>query len=68
MTADFRLAIKTGIVGALAICLSKFLRLLEGYWAAISAVIVMESNLGAALRDSWVRIALLVILTVACSI
>jgi uncharacterized membrane protein YgaE (UPF0421/DUF939 family) len=57
VTADFRLAIKTGIAGALAIFLSKFLRLPEGYWAAISAVIVMQSNLGAALRDSWARIA-----------
>jgi uncharacterized membrane protein YccC len=56
-TATLKQAIRTGVAGGLAMFLSKYLDLPEGYWAAISAVIVMQSSVGATLRDSWVRLA-----------
>jgi uncharacterized membrane protein YccC len=37
--------------------LSRFLGLPEGYWAAITAMIVLQASLGAAIKESWVRIA-----------
>jgi uncharacterized membrane protein YccC len=52
-----RQAIRTAVAGVLAMYFSKFLGLPEGYWAAISAVIVMQANLGGAIRESWVRVA-----------
>jgi uncharacterized membrane protein YccC len=52
-----RLAIQTAIAGVAASYFARFLRLPEGYWAAVSAVIVMQANLGAALKQSWIRIA-----------
>jgi len=36
---------------------SRFLGLPEGYWAAITAMIVLQASLGAAIRESWVRVA-----------
>ena len=36
---------------------SRFLGLPEGYWAAITAMIVLQASLGAALKESWVRVA-----------
>jgi uncharacterized membrane protein YccC len=53
----FRQAVKTGIAGMASIALADFLRLHEGYWAAISAVIVMQSNIGAAIGAAWSRLA-----------
>ncbi len=40
-----------------SIALADFFRLPEGYWAAISAVIVMQSNIGAAIGAAWSRLA-----------
>lgn len=54
--SSLKQAVKTGVAGALAIFVSKIVGLPEGYWAAISAVIVMQANLGGALRESWVRV------------
>jgi uncharacterized membrane protein YccC len=53
---DYRHALRTAIAGTAAMFLAKYLRLPEAYWAAISAVIVLQANLGAALRDSVIRI------------
>ena len=50
-------AIKTGIAGALAIFLAERLHLPQGYWAAISAVIVMQSEFQATLRAGFTRLA-----------
>lgn len=55
--ATIRQAVRTAVAGVLAMYLSQFLGLPEGYWAAISAVIVMQANLGGAIRESWVRVA-----------
>jgi uncharacterized membrane protein YccC len=54
---NIRLAVQTALAGVAASYFSQFLRLPEGYWAAITAVIVMQANLGAALKQSWIRIA-----------
>src|ERR1700693_430609 len=54
---NIRLAVQTALAGVAGSYFSQFLRLPEGYWAAITAVIVMQANLGAALKQSWIRIA-----------
>lgn len=53
----FRQAIKTGVAGLLSMVLAEFFGLPEGYWAVISAVIVMQSNIGAAVSAAWSRLA-----------
>ena len=39
-------AIKTAIAAAASLYLAKFMKMPEGYWAAITAIIVMQSNVG----------------------
>jgi uncharacterized membrane protein YgaE (UPF0421/DUF939 family) len=55
-TVYFKQAIKTGIAGIACVYAAKALKLPEGYWAAISAVIIMQSNVGATLGISWNRL------------
>jgi uncharacterized membrane protein YccC len=50
-------AVKTAIAGVAALALTKFFNLPEGYWAAISALIVMQSNVGATVDASRTRLA-----------
>jgi uncharacterized membrane protein YccC len=52
-----RQAIKTGIAGSVSLYLAELFRLHEGYWAVISAVIVMQSSIGAAISAAWSRMA-----------
>jgi uncharacterized membrane protein YgaE (UPF0421/DUF939 family) len=47
---------KTGLAAALAFYLSRFIHLPESYWAAISAIIVMYSDLSQTLKASGDRI------------
>ncbi len=54
---DYRHAVRTAVAGTAAMFFAKYLRLPEAYWAAISAIIVLQANLGAALRESTNRIA-----------
>ena len=49
-------ALKTGLAAALAFYLARFLRLPESYWAAISAVIVMYSDVTRTVRASGFRL------------
>jgi Fusaric acid resistance protein family len=56
-SANFRLALKTALAGFLAMYFAELLRLPQPYWAAITAMIVMQSNLGAAVQQSWIRFA-----------
>jgi uncharacterized membrane protein YgaE (UPF0421/DUF939 family) len=56
-SANFRLAIKTALAGCLAMYLADVLRLPQPYWASITAMIVMQANLGAAVKQSWIRFA-----------
>ncbi len=50
-------AIKTAIAGVISLYLTDLFHLPEGYWAAISALIVMQSNVGATLSASRTRLA-----------
>jgi uncharacterized membrane protein YccC len=49
-------AIKTAIAAVLTIVIYQSFNIPEGYWAAISAVIVMQANLGGSLSTSWNRL------------
>src|SRR6202522_3378716 len=55
--ANFRLAIKTALAGCLGMYFASLLHMPQPYWAAISAMIVMQINLGAAAKQSWIRFA-----------
>lgn len=56
-TALLKLALKTGLAGILSAYAAPFLGLPEGYWAVISAIIVMQSNVGATVTASRDRLA-----------
>jgi uncharacterized membrane protein YgaE (UPF0421/DUF939 family) len=49
-------ALKIGLAAVLASYLATFLRLPESYWAAITAIIVMYSDLSKTLQASWQRL------------
>jgi uncharacterized membrane protein YccC len=50
-------AIKTAIAGVISLYLTNLFHLPQGYWAAITALIVMQSNVGATLNASRTRLA-----------
>jgi uncharacterized membrane protein YccC len=50
-------AIKTAIAGLISLYVTDLFHLPEGYWAAISALIVMQSNVGATLTAARTRLA-----------
>jgi uncharacterized membrane protein YccC len=50
-------AIKTAVAGVISILVTNLFHLPQGYWAAISALIVMQSNVGATLSASRTRLA-----------
>src|SRR5579859_1167865 len=50
-------AVKTAIAGLISLYVTNLFHLPEGYWAAISALIVMQSNVGATLVASRTRLA-----------
>jgi uncharacterized membrane protein YgaE (UPF0421/DUF939 family) len=50
-------AVKTAIAGVISLYVTGVFHLPEGYWAAISALIVMQSNVGATLTASRTRLA-----------
>jgi uncharacterized membrane protein YgaE (UPF0421/DUF939 family) len=50
-------ALKAAVAAALATIYYKLLNLPEGYWAVISAIIVMESSVQDSIRLSWFRFA-----------
>jgi uncharacterized membrane protein YgaE (UPF0421/DUF939 family) len=49
-------AAKTGLAAVLAFYLARVLHLPEDYWAAISAIIVMYSDVSRTLKASWQRL------------
>src|ERR1700678_2865616 len=55
--ANFRLAIKTALAGCLGMYFASLLHMPQPYWASITAMIVMQANLGAAVKQSWIRFA-----------
>jgi len=54
--AQVRHAFKTGLAAVLTLLLCTALDLKQGYWAVISAVIVMQANLGGSLAAGWSRV------------
>ncbi|MGP0076393.1 MAG: FUSC family protein [Bryobacteraceae bacterium] len=50
-------ATKTAIAGVISLYVTYLFHLPQGYWAAISALIVMQSNVGATLSASRTRLA-----------
>src|SRR5258708_10230179 len=50
-------AAKTAVAAMASLYASRFLKLPEGYWAVISAIIVMQSDLAATLKTSVNRLA-----------
>ncbi len=50
-------AAKTAIAGVISLLITDLFHLQEGYWAAITALIVMQSNVGATLTASRTRLA-----------
>jgi uncharacterized membrane protein YccC len=50
-------AVKTAVAGVISLYVTNLFHLPEGYWAAISALIVMQSNVGATLAASRTRLA-----------
>jgi uncharacterized membrane protein YccC len=49
-------AVKTGLAAAASICIAHLLKLPQGYWAAISAIVVMQSQVKATLTASRDRL------------
>ncbi|HXW56777.1 MAG TPA: FUSC family protein [Candidatus Cybelea sp.] len=50
-------ALRTSLAALSSVLVGGLLRLPETYWAAVTAMIVMQSTLGAALAVSWQRFA-----------
>jgi len=50
-------SVKTAVAGVASLYAAKLCKLPEDYWASISALIVMQSNLGATVSASWTRLA-----------
>ena len=50
-------AVKAAVAGVLSVLAARWLKLPQEYWAAISALIVMQSNVGGTVRASWTRLA-----------
>ena len=55
--ARIKQAIKTAVAGVASLYAAKLCRLPEDYWASISALIVMQSSVGATVSASWTRLA-----------
>jgi uncharacterized membrane protein YgaE (UPF0421/DUF939 family) len=53
---DLEPAVKTGIAALLSMLAYQALHLEHGYWAVISAIIVMQANLGGSIRASFDRL------------
>jgi uncharacterized membrane protein YgaE (UPF0421/DUF939 family) len=54
---SFHQGLRTAVAAALAYWLTELFRLPGGYWAAISAIVVMQSQVGATLTASRDRVA-----------
>jgi uncharacterized membrane protein YgaE (UPF0421/DUF939 family) len=50
-------ALKTGVAAMAALGLAGLFQLPESYWAAISAIVVMQSDVGAVFSAGWTRLA-----------
>ncbi|WP_230532150.1 FUSC family protein [Microvirga roseola] len=55
--AEMKLALRVTIAGAVAFAITRALDLPQGYWAAITAVIVMQASIGGSLKAALDRFA-----------
>lgn len=53
---QLRYGVRTGLAAALTIILASLLGLEQGYWASITVVIVMQSDIGSSLMAGWSRL------------
>ena len=53
--AELKLALRVTIAGTLAFAITRAFDLPQGYWAAITAVVVMQASLGASLKAAIER-------------
>jgi uncharacterized membrane protein YgaE (UPF0421/DUF939 family) len=51
----FKQAVKTGVAALLCLYITKYLGLTQGYWAAVSSIIVLQSHMGATIKASLGR-------------
>jgi uncharacterized membrane protein YgaE (UPF0421/DUF939 family) len=49
-------AVETGIAGSIALYLARLLQLPQGYWATMSAFVVLQSDAPSTLSVSWDRL------------
>jgi uncharacterized membrane protein YccC len=52
-----RHAARTAVAAVVTLVLVTVLNLPQGYWAVVTAVIVMQANLGGSIRAAWTRLA-----------
>jgi len=57
MLSRVKPAVKTAIAGVAALYAARLFQLPEAYWAPITALIVMQSSVGATVNASWTRLA-----------
>jgi uncharacterized membrane protein YccC len=53
---EIRLAVRVAVAGVLAFALAQFLDLAQGYWAVLTAVIVMQASVGGSLKATLDRL------------
>ncbi|TVM17977.1 hypothetical protein DPQ33_07670 [Oceanidesulfovibrio indonesiensis] len=54
--AQVRHALRVGIAAVVTLVIAEFFNLEQGYWAVISAIIVMHATMGRSLTAGWARI------------
>lgn len=54
--AEFRLSLRTTVAGLLTFALAEFFGLAQGYWAVLTAVIVVQASVGGSLQASIDRL------------
>lgn len=53
----FKQSLRTGVAALLCLYTTKYLGLSQGYWAAVSSIIVLQSHMGATIKASGGRLA-----------
>lgn len=55
-TAQWRLAVRFMVAGTVALALAQLLALPQGYWSVMTAIIVIQGNVGGSLKAAWDRL------------
>jgi uncharacterized membrane protein YgaE (UPF0421/DUF939 family) len=56
-SGHFKQALRTGLAALICLYITKLLGLSQGYWAAVSSIIVLQSHMGATIKASGARLA-----------